>query len=356
MSRIPTTGPGAQTVVVGLSGGVDSSVAAWMLLNQGYSVVGVTLALARPGEVDQARSCCSPELMGKAKGIADHLGIPHYAADKIDEFQYGVVQYFVEEYAVGRTPNPCAKCNSRLRFAALIEIAERLGAGLVATGHYARLVGTDKHLSRGVDPQKDQSYVLAEVDPQLLSRCLFPLGGYTKEQVRALAGEAGLAQLVSVESQEICFVPNDDYRAFLRTRLGDRPGDIVDTDGRVLGHHQGTYNYTIGQRKGLGGCTEVPLYVVAVHAERREVVAAPLGIAGMRGVHFSVSAIHRKPLGDEVSVQLRSAGKPLKGTLRGKDSIVLHEPAPDVTPGQTVVVYEGEDVILGGTIISAYDA
>jgi tRNA-specific 2-thiouridylase len=344
------------SVVLGLSSGVDSSIAAWLLKEQGYNVVGVTLALAEPGSDEQANSCCSPALMAKAKAIADHLGIPHYAVDEIQEFRGKVVDYFVSEYAAGRTPNPCAKCNSRVRFSALLDVARRLGASAVATGHYARLTGEPGRLSRGQDSRKDQSYVLAEVDAGLLEQCLFPLGELTKQQVRGVAADIGLGELVSRESQEICFVPGDDYRAFLKERLGERPGAIVDDQGRVLGQHSGTYNYTVGQRKGLGHAAGGPLYVASVDAERGEVVATrergvETGIIG-----FALSALHREPPKGVVTVQFRSMGGAVFGRLVGLDSLVLDAPTRGVAPGQTVVVYDGEDVVLGGTITAAEPA
>jgi tRNA-specific 2-thiouridylase len=340
-------------VVVGLSSGVDSSVTAWLLKQQGYNVVGVTLALAEPGSSEISRSCCSPSLMAKAKGVADHLGIPHYAVDSIAEFRDLVVDYFVQEYAGGRTPNPCSKCNSRVRFGALVEVARRLGAEYVATGHYAQMTGDPRRLSRGVDQQKDQSYVLAEVDSGLLERCIFPLGGLTKQEVRAIARQTGLARLVSEESQEICFVPHDDYRAFLRDKLGERPGTVVDEAGAILGHHLGTYNYTIGQRKGLGFASGGrPLYVTRVDASRALVVAAPGPFAAVEAISFSVSAVQRTSPTGRVLVQFRSVGSPVTGQLSGPDRVVLDQAASGVAPGQTLVVYDGDDVVLGATITS----
>jgi tRNA-specific 2-thiouridylase len=340
-------GASRPSVVVGLSSGVDSSVTAWLLKQQGYNVVGVTLALAEPGSSESS----SPSLMGKAKGVADHLGIPHYAVDNLAEFRTLVVDYFVQEYAAGRTPNPCSKCNSRVRFGALVEVARRLGADYVATGHYAQMTGDPKRLSRGVDQQKDQSYVLAEVDPGLLERCIFPLGGLTKQQVRAIAVQNGLAALVSEESQEICFVPHDDYRAFLRDKLGERPGTVVDEAGTILGHHLGTYNYTIGQRKGLGFASGGrPLYVTRVDARRALVVAGPEPCAVVEAISFSVSAVQRTPPTGRVLVQLRSMGEPVEGRLSGPDRVVLDQATNGVAPGQTLVVYDGDDVVLGATI------
>ena len=352
MSPRNTTGSTAPVVVVGLSSGVDSSVAAWILQQQGYSVVGVTLALGEATGPESSSSCCSPFLMNKAKAIADHLGIPHYAVDRIDEFQRQVVEYFVSEYGLGRTPNPCAKCNARVRFASLMDVARRLGAHLVATGHYAQLSGGAHRLTRGVDRLKDQSYVLAEVAPALLERCLFPVGGLAKTEVRRIANRIGVGDLVSEESQEICFVPKDDYRSFLRERLGARSGDIVDEEGNVLGRHSGTYNFTVGQRKGLGHVCGGPLYVCRIEAESGRVVASDKGAAPARVIRFEVSAIHGELPRGKVLVQFRSMGKPVNGRLDGPDAVILDEPARSVANGQTLVVYDGDAVVLGGTIRS----
>jgi tRNA-specific 2-thiouridylase len=266
-----------------------------------------------------------------------------------------VVDYFVQEYANGRTPNPCSKCNSRVRFAALAEVAQRLGAESIATGHYAQMTGDPRRLSRSVDEQKDQSYVLAEVDPGLLDLCIFPLGGLTKREVRAIARQNGLADLVSEESQEICFVPNDDYRTLLRDRLGERPGTVVDESGAILGHHSGTYNYTIGQRKGLGlASAGRPMYVTKVDASRALVVAAPEPSAAVEVIRFSVSAVQRTPPRGKVLVQFRSTGKPVEARFSGPDEVVLGQATSAVAPGQTLVVYDVDNVVLGGTITSTH--
>lgn len=349
-----STGPGApSSVVVGLSSGVDSSVAAWLLKQQGFRVIAVTLALAvTDDESVVGSSCHSPDLMARAKAIADRLGIPHYPVDKKEDFQDLVIDYFVSEYEAGRTPNPCAKCNACVRFNALLGIAERFGAEYVATGHYARLVGESRLLSRAVDRAKDQSYVLAEVDPAVLRRCVFPLGELTKKQVRQVAIDAGVADLVSGESQEICFVPDNRYREFLRDRLGERPGVVVDEEENVIGTHSGTYNYTVGQRKGLGQGGGPPLYVSTVDAQRRRVVVTGEGGDAVSVIHFTASAIHREPPAGKVDVQFRSMGKPVSGKLLGAETVMLDEPARGVAPGQTIVVYDGDAVVLGGNILS----
>jgi len=290
--------------------------------------------------------------MAKAKAVADHLRIPHYAFDAKSEFRELVIDYFVREYATGRTPNPCAKCNSRVRFKALLDLAERLGAESVATGHYARLVGRERRLARGVDRLKDQSYVLAEVDRDVLSRCLFPLGAHTKEEVRRIAEENGLAELVSEESQDICFLPSGSYRDFLRERLGDRPGSIVDDGGNVVSDHRGTYNYTIGQKRGLGHGGGRTLYVSGLDAERNEVQVAGPEHAKARSLRFTVSAMHRDPPAGRIHVQLRSSGKAVPGVLVRPDRVILDAGELGVAPGQTIVLYDGDEVLLGGTLLS----
>jgi tRNA-uridine 2-sulfurtransferase len=339
-----------QGVLVGMSGGVDSAVAALVLRDQGYRVVGVTLRLwSDPLSVDE-RACCSAEAVDRAKGVAHSLGIPHLIIDARDAFREQVVRYFVEEYGRGRTPNPCMKCNSRLRFGLLLDIARRLGLGRVATGHYARLLGEPPSLHRGVDTEKDQSYVLAEVAPEVLRHVLFPLGVMRKPEVRARAAEAGLPCHAAPESQEICFVPDDNHRRFLRERLGVRPGAVVDLRGREIGRHTGTYNFTIGQRKGLGIAAEEPLYVVSVAAEREQVVVGSANDLAVGRITISQIVYHRRVAGEARAVQWRSSGGALPAHLADEETIVLERPATGVSPGQTAVVYDGEAVALAGTI------
>jgi tRNA-uridine 2-sulfurtransferase len=351
---VPDEGHGG--VLVGMSGGVDSAVAALLLKERGFSVVGITLTLwDDPGGADE-RSCCSPENVGRARRVAHSLGIPHFALDAAQAFYCDVVEYFISEYAAGRTPNPCAKCNSRVRLGVLLEAARRLGLSHVATGHYARLTGTPSRIARGVDPLKDQSYVLAEVSPAILEHVVFPLGEMRKQEVRERAARAGLEGHSAPESQEICFVPDDDHRRFLRERLGDLPGDIVDTDGRILGRHRGTYNFTIGQRKGLRVAAGDPRYVVAIEASDRRVVAGTAREAEVGTVSAAGLVWHRSPSGTPLTAQVRSAGAALPVvdmTVAGDHmTLFLGEPASGVAPGQTAVVYEADEVIVAGTITS----
>ncbi len=371
--------PRAEGVLVGMSGGVDSGVAALLLQRQGYRAVGATLELWRePGEAG-ARSCCSPETVRRARRVAHQMGIPHLTVDARQAFCQNVVQYFVQSYADGLTPNPCVKCNARLRFAALREVGQRAGLTWVATGHYARMTGQPPRLARGVDRHKDQSYVLAEVEPRVLERVLFPLGEMEKSQVRALAAGAGLEGHHTPESQEICFVPDDDHRRFLRTRLGERPGAIVDTSGRRLGSHRGTYNYTVGQRRGLGIASAAPLYVLGVEPHRGEVVVGPGSALDVDRVvvesltwHRSLTAAAEDAKGEAggaerqvtgLEAQLRSSGRTFPvadvGSVRqmgpdpSQERLVLHlgVPARGVAAGQTAVLYYGDLVCVAGTIV-----
>jgi tRNA-specific 2-thiouridylase len=339
-----------QSALVGLSGGVDSAVAAWLLLEQGFRVTGVTFDLWRAAEPGSTESMRSRDVILRAKAVADRLGIEHVVVNASDAFQKFVIDYFVDEYSRGRTPNPCVKCNSRLRFTLFSRIAREMGVDRIATGHYARLTGEPPRLSRAADRGKDQSYVLAEVSPTLLCHVLFPLGELTKQAVRGMSQEIGLGEVVSEESQETCFIPDDDYRAFLRSKLGARPGQIVDVAGESLGVHSGTYNYTVGQRKGLGHAAGRPLYVVSVDSERDVVVAGPEPAGSVGSVLISNPVIHRPAVDTSTTVQLRSAGHPIPARAVGHDIVLLQEPATGVAPGQTAVLYGHDDVLLAGTI------
>jgi tRNA-specific 2-thiouridylase len=348
--------PGRGGVLVGMSGGVDSAVAALLLREQGFQVVGVTLTLWNDPGVADERSCCSPENVRRARRVAHSLGIPHLALDAAETFYQDVVDYFVSEYAAGRTPNPCAKCNSRVRLGVLLAAARRLGLSQVATGHYARLSGSPPGLARGLDPLKDQSYVLAEVSPSILEHVMFPLGEMRKPEVRERAARAGLEGHSAPESQEICFVPDDDHRRFLRERLGPLPGEIVDLEGRVLGRHEGTYNFTIGQRKGLRVAAGDPRYVVGVDATERRVVAGAARDTQVGTVRAEGLVWHRTPGEKPLEVQVRSAAAPLPAsgmTVNGdRLTVCLKTPAAGVAPGQTVVLYEAGQVVVAGTITS----
>ena len=341
-----------QGVLIGLSGGVDSAVAALLLKQKGYRVTGVTFTLWTDPASHDDRACTTPAALEKARAVAEQLDLPHVTVDAAESFYSEVVRYFVDEYERGRTPNPCCKCNARVRFGLLRDVADGLGLARLATGHYARLLGDPPALARAVDRGKDQSYVLAEVPPELLASAVFPLGELTKAEVRRMARVAGLVVRDESESQEICFIPDNDHRRFLRERLGERPGAVVDDSGRELGRHGGTYNFTVGQRKGLGVAGAEPLYVVEVCAEGRRVVVGSNSDTAVGAVTIGAVVRHSAPAGTGTSVQLRSTGGAVPARSAGPTSILLEAPAVGIAPGQTAVLYEGDRVLLGGTVVS----
>ncbi len=353
-------------VVVAMSGGVDSSLTAALLVQQGYDVIGATMQIWDSEREDaDERGCCSLTAVGDARRVADKLGIPYYVLNFRQMFQETVVDYFIAEYAAGRTPNPCIACNRHVKFAGLLQKALALGAEYVATGHYARIgydEGRGRYLLRkGVDPAKDQSYALYHLNQHTLKHFLMPLGDYTKVETRRLAREFGLAVADKPDSQEICFVPDDDYQAFLAEKAPAslKPGDIVDTRGRVLGSHQGLPLYTVGQRKGLGIAAGRPLYVVALDTEHNQLVVgddddvfASELIAG----DLNLIALDALPDRLETAAKIRYSAReapavvtPLPG---GRARVAFSSPQRAITPGQSVVFYAG-DVILGGGIIDS---
>jgi len=337
-------------ILVGLSGGVDSAVAASLLVERGYRVVGVTLRLC-PGEPSwHGPHRGSAEALERAGSVADKLGIEYHVVDARRAFEERVVRYFVDEHEAGRTPNPCVKCNARLRFGLLLEIASGMSLDHIATGHYARMVGEPRSLARGVDRAKDQSYVLAEVDPALLRRTLFPLGDMTKGEVKTRAAQEGLMQGSVVESQEICFIPDNDHRRFLRERLGERPGRLIDRSGKVVGRHEGTYNFTIGQRKHIGVAGPEPLYVVGVAADCGEVTVGGVRELEVGAVTIDGIVRHRPAGTGPLMAQLRSTGDAVPAHMDAAETIVLEAPLKGIAPGQTAVLYEGDAVVLAGTI------
>ncbi|MGA2866784.1 MAG: tRNA 2-thiouridine(34) synthase MnmA [Verrucomicrobiota bacterium] len=349
-------------VVVGLSGGVDSSAAAALLLEQGYEVVGITLKL-RPDCVALAEDqCCGPQAVIDARAVCHKLGIAYYLIDETAEFQKQVIAYFAAEYKAGRTPNPCVRCNERLKFGRLLARADQLGARYVATGHFARLesrpVGQAARtlLWRGRDPVKDQSYFLFSLRQDQLARALFPLGEKTKTDTRAVARGWGLKTAEKAESMEICFVPDNDYGRFLQqANLAQRHrGEIVHLNGQVLGHHQGIEFYTIGQRRGLGLASPKPLYVVELDAASNRVVvgdASALARAEFEVERCNWIPFDRPPDTLEAAVKIRyhHPGAPATVTpLEGaKARVKLHAPQRAVTPGQAAVFYQ-DDLVLGG--------
>jgi tRNA-specific 2-thiouridylase len=359
MESLRDSGPRGR-VVVAMSGGVDSSVAAWLLAREGYDLVGLFMRNGVHVEEAEVRkkSCCSVGDARDARMVAAGLGIPFQAVDLADEFG-GIIRYFVAEYTAGRTPNPCAVCNRDLKFGRLFDFAAELGAEYVATGHYARVEHEDgrPRVLRGLDRDKDQSYQLFCVREENLARTLLPLGGMRKSAVRALAGEAGIRTAEKPDSQEICFVPSNDYRVLLEQRGVElHPGELVDTAGKVLGRHAGTEHFTIGQRRGLGVAAGVPLYVVAVQPERGTVVLGSAEECGSRalvatGLNWIGFDPPSEPFRAEVQVRYRHLAVPATVELaRGEARVVFDVPEAAVAPGQGAALYHGERLLGGGWI------
>ncbi|GIW06618.1 MAG: tRNA-specific 2-thiouridylase MnmA [Dehalococcoidia bacterium] len=352
----------SKRVLVAMSGGVDSSVTAALLQREGYDVVGVTMRLwtqERPDAPPHHRGCCSIEETDDARRVAGLLDFPYYVLNFEREFERKVVDYFVDEYARGRTPNPCLACNQFLKFDVLLRRAAALGCEYLATGHYARIErGADRfQLRKAVDVSKDQSYVLYTLGQSELARLLFPLGGYTKGEVRALAAELRLPVASKPDSQEICFLQGQDYRAFLRERLGrQQPGDLVDEEGRVLGRYHGAADFTVGQRRGLGIASAEPRYVLAVDAAANRVVVGTAARLFRRrllanNVHWVAGAPPRQPLRVAAKVRYRTPEAP--ATVYPDGEVVrveFDEPQRAISPGQAVVFYDGDEVLGGGTI------
>ncbi len=350
-------------VVVAMSGGVDSSVAAALLKEDGYEVIGMMLRLwSEPGKEGSNR-CCTPDAMALARRVAAQLNIPFYVVDAKELFRKTVVQYFLDGYGRGGTPNPCLICNRQIRWTFLLEHALAFGAEHMATGHYARLSQSKEgtmQLRRAVDRAKDQSYVLHVLDQARLRRALFPVGSYSKAEVRTLAETYGLPTAARRDSQDLCFLAGSDYREFLkRNGAGfQRPGPIVDGTGKVIGEHTGLSNYTIGQRKGLGVSGSAPLYVVAKDAIANTIVVGLEADLGSRelvaaGVNWLSGVPPRGPT--RASVKTRYTARDQAATLMpdedgSKVSVTFDAPQRDITWGQAAVFYQ-DDLVLGGGII-----
>jgi len=358
----------SERIVVGMSGGVDSSVAAALLVEQGYEVVGVTLRVwpwrEPEGKTARFGSCCSPSSVDDARQVARRLGIPYYLLNSEREFDDTVIADFAREYEAGRTPVPCVVCNREVKFGSLLRRAVAWDASAVATGHYARITHDAASgrflLWRGRDRQKDQSDFLWPLTQQQLHGARFPVGDMTKDAVREKARSLGLVTADKPESQEICFIPDDDYRGFLRRRIPDafRPGPITDARGSVLGHHQGLANYTVGQRRGLGVTSQRPLYVTAVDARRNTLVVGGADEVETDRlwadrVNMIFPAALDQPL--EVTAKIRHGHEPAVATIRPDASGVevrFARPQRAAAPGQSVVFYQG-DLVVGGGVISA---
>ena len=353
-------------VVAAMSGGVDSAVCAARMLDAGHEVVGVHLALAQKASVlrETARGCCTIEDAGDARRVADRLGIPFYVWDLARQFRHEVVDDFVAEYAAGRTPNPCLRCNERIKFHALLDKALALGFDAVATGHYARVIDgpSGRELHRAVDLAKDQSYVLGVLDAEQLARSFFPLGDSTKAEVRAEAAARGFAVARKPDSHDICFIPDGDTLGWLRARVPSESGDIVDEAGTVVGRHDGAVGYTVGQRRGLHLSRPArdgqPRYVQSVDVTRNVVVVAPSDLLGIRVIEADhVRWCGEPPAGQaRFGVQIRAHGAELPAEVTMTDGpdrrlvVTLDEPQRGVASGQSVVLYDGTRVVGSGTI------
>jgi len=348
--------PKVGRTAVAMSGGVDSAVA---LLRAGREAVGVTLRLwLDPDGPDAERACCSPEAVLQARATCHKLGVPHVTLDLREEFRTAVVAPFVRSYARGETPNPCIRCNGSFRFGELLAFAARAGCDRLATGHYARVVEHRgrRLLARGADPQKDQSYMLARLDPKELDRIWFPLGEQDKTETRAEAVRAGLDAAQRAESQEACFLAGDDYRTFLtRHGLEPKPGAIVDEDGITVGEHDGFWRYTPGQRKGLGVVAERPLFVLGADPHANTVRVGPR--ESLARTHVAAAGSLYVDV-DRADAKLRYRSPAVASTVRVTDDgfeLLLDEPAYGVAPGQAAVLYEGDAVVGCGLVSSGGD-
>ena len=344
----------AARIVVAMSGGVDSSVVAALAARTGAEVIGVTMQLYDHGEaVRRTGACCAGQDIYDAKMVSDRLGIAHYVLDYESQFRTSVIDRFADEYAAGRTPVPCSLCNQGVKFTDLIAFARQLGADCLATGHYVRRVlgpiGVELH--KGADPGRDQSYFLYGTTREQLDYLRFPLGDLPKSEVRKLAEEAGLLVADKPDSQDICFVPDGDYAGLVKKMRPETeaPGDIVDTDGKLLGRHRGVVHFTIGQRRGIeiGGMAE-PLYVVRIEPEQRRLVVGPrraLAVESLRVADLNWIGEDQR----DVSVKVRSLAAPVSARIDG-DRISFSRPEYGVAPGQAAVVYDGSRLLGGGWI------
>ncbi len=351
-----------EQVLVAMSGGVDSSVAAALLLDRGYRVLGVTMRLWSPPAQEAVRGCCSLDDVNDARRVADQLGIPHYTLNMKEEFKRHVVDYFINEYLAGRTPNPCIACNRVLKFDLLLKKARQLGCAKLATGHYARIVekGGAKALARGLDPEKDQSYFLFDIPQEALERTLFPVGELAKDETRAIAERKGLRVAQKPDSQEICFVPEDNYQKFIAEHAPPiAAGEFVDRQGKKLGAHKGIPFYTVGQRRGLGVAAGERIYVVNIDAASNTIRLGGEEELLAREVLLENLTL-RRPLADgaRVAVQVRYRRTPAEGSIRlvsGGAVVRFDEPERAVAPGQAAVFYAG-DVVAGGGWIARFGA
>lgn len=353
-------------VVVGMSGGVDSSVAAYLLKQQGYDVVGVTMQIWQDEsheEIENKGGCCGLSAVDDARSVAAMLDIPYYVMNFKSEFKRDVIDYFVREYLAGRTPNPCIACNRYVKWESLLTRSIQIGADYIATGHYARICELPNGryaIRNSVTAKKDQTYALYNLTQEQLKRTLMPIGDYTKEEVRKIAEDIGLMVAGKPDSMEICFVPDNDYALFIEKETGvtSVPGDFVDVDGNVIGKHRGVIHYTVGQRKGLGIALGKPAFVVAIRPEQNQVVIGEdrnVYTERLYANNLNFMAVDDISEPVHVKAKIRYSHEGAYCTVRKIDSdtieCIFDQPVRAVTPGQAVVLYDGEYVLGGGTII-----
>lgn len=350
-------------VLLGMSGGIDSTVSAMLLLEQGYDVVGVTFRTydsMKESCLAKEKGCCTIDSIMEAKRNAERLGFEHHVVDFRETFKRCVIQNFIDEYMAGRTPNPCVLCNSHIKWGELMRVADEMRCDYIATGHYARIEERDGHfyLATAADIKKDQTYFLWMLTEEQLRRTIFPLGNYTKDQVREIARSHGYEKLATKrESQEICFVPDDDYRSFLRANVPDynervRAGEYVDKNGNVLGFHQGYVNYTIGQRKGLGIALGHPAYITHIDAETNRITLGTNDDMYATELKFRPISDVRYPISNSpIMAKVRYRTQAVPATIKNEGCLEFATPVWGVTPGQSVVLYQDNLVIGGGIII-----
>ena len=353
-----------ERIVVAMSGGVDSSVAAGLLLREGYDVIGVTMRLWAQEDVQAPRyhrRCCSVEDIDDARSAADVLGIPHYVVNMEEEFAAKVVDYFVAEYSRGRTPNPCLPCNEHVKFRALLQRAEAMEARCLATGHYAKVVESagGYRLYRAKDEAKDQSYVLYMLGQEDLARVRFPIGDFEKEEIRDLALEMGLPNASKPDSADICFLPTEDYRDFIAERVPQAAGDVVDSDGSVVGRHEGVARFTIGQRRGLGVSVGEKRYVTSIDPRLNVITIGPEDALLSGGLSAeALSWVGGEPPADEfeagVRIRYQAPVQPARVRLTEAGAEVrFRSPQRAIAAGQAAVFYDGDEVLGGGIIARA---